>query len=74
MLVQKVLKLDIAFLSYGNLIEDIITDWWKVYFEEKVLKIWECVQSIATQKSIFTGIHCFYIKFFQLLEEDVLKI
>ncbi len=40
-LVQKVLKLDIAFLSYGNFIEDVITDWWKVDLEKKALEIWE---------------------------------
>ena len=36
-LVQKVLKSDIAFLRYGNLIDDIIRDWWKVDFEKKTL-------------------------------------
>ncbi len=30
-------KLDIAFLRYGNFIDDIITDWWKVDSEKKVL-------------------------------------
>ncbi len=34
-LVQNFLKSDIAFLRYGNFIEDEITDWWKVYFEKK---------------------------------------
>ncbi len=43
---QKLLKLDIAFLRYGNFIEDVITDWGNVVFEKKALKIWESVQSI----------------------------
>ncbi len=43
-LVQKCLKSDIAFLRYGNFIEDIITVWWKVDYEKKSLKIWESVQ------------------------------
>ena len=46
-LVQKDLKSDIAFLRYGNFIEDVITDWWKVDFEKKALKICESVQSIG---------------------------
>ena len=36
-LVQKILKLDIAFLRYGNFIEDVMTDWWNVDFEKKAL-------------------------------------
>ena len=46
-LVQKLLKSDIAFLRYGNFIEDVITDWWKFDFEKKALKIWESVQRIG---------------------------
>ncbi len=34
-LVQKFLKSDIAFLRYGNFIEAVIVDWWKVGFREK---------------------------------------
>ncbi len=45
-MVQKILKLDIMFLRYGNFIEGIITDWWKVNFDKKALIIWESVQSI----------------------------
>ena len=57
-LVLKFLNSDIAFLRYGNFIEDVvITDWRKVDFENKALKIWEPVQSIgilAVQRSTFT--------------------
>ncbi len=31
------LKSDIGFLRYGNFIQDIITDWWKVDFEKKAI-------------------------------------
>ena len=45
-LVQKCLKLDIAFLRYGNFIEDVIyPDCWKVDFEIKALEnLWICTK------------------------------
>ena len=31
------LKLDIAFSRYGNLIDDVVTAWWKADFEKMAL-------------------------------------
>ncbi len=44
---QNVLKSDITFLRYGNFIEDIITDGWKVHFNKKAHKFFESVQIIG---------------------------
>ncbi len=63
------LKSGIAFLRYGSFIEDVLTDWWKLDFEKKTLKIWESAQSIgilAIQRSIFyMWKHYFYTKSFK---------
>ncbi len=37
-LVQKFLKSDIVVLKYGTIIDNVITNWWKIYFEKKALK------------------------------------
>ncbi len=42
-------KLDIAFSRYGHVINDIITDQWKVDFEKKSPKVWESEQIIDIQ-------------------------
>ena len=55
-LVQKVLTL---FSRYGNFIDDVITDHWKVNFEKKALKVWESVQSIGV--NINSEVH-YYMK------------
>ena len=76
-LVQNFLKSNIVFLRYGNFIEDVLTDWWKVDFEKKALKIWESVQSIgifALERSIFTWTHSFCTKSLYLLSIEDSKI
>ncbi len=45
---QKDLKSNIPFLRYGNFIDDVITDWWKVHFQKKrVLKFGKSGQRIG---------------------------
>ena len=42
-------------MRYGNFIEDVITDLYKIDFEKKALKLWKSVQSIyilAIQRSL----------------------
>ncbi len=43
----KNLKSDIAFLRYGNFIEDVITDWWKVDSQKEALKVLESREKIS---------------------------
>ena len=55
--VQKLLKSDFAFSRYGNFIDKIIIDLWKLTLEKvlKSLGIWEkFVQYSNSKKSIFT--------------------
>ncbi len=51
------------FFRNGNFIIGIITDWWKVNFEKKALKVWD-----------FGRIGVFKFKFFKHLIEEVLNI
>ncbi len=53
------LKLDIVSSRYGDFIDDIIIDHWKVNFEKKALKVWESVQSIGV--NINSEVH-YYMK------------
>ena len=74
---KKVLKLDSAFLRYGNFIEDVIRDSWKVNFEKNALKIWDSVLSIGIlviRESTLIWKHCFHTKPFKKLKYNVLKI
>ncbi len=54
----------IAFLRYGNFMDNIVTDRWKVHFEKKALKVCESEQSIGIitiQKTLI-----FYMKMLSL--------
>ena len=66
------LQSDIAFLRYGNSFDDIIEDWWKVYFERGLLKFWHLGKVLTynrNQQSLFTWKQHFYIKSFNQLRK-----
>ena len=49
--------MDILFLRYGNFIDNIMKDWWKVDCEKKAYKAWEFRQNIGVNNN--SEVHIF---------------